>query len=77
MKEFEDKQLVRKLLRCLTAREEFVIRQRFELGACLEDAAKALQVTRERVRLIEHKALRKMRRMYTRRYRSSNAHYEY
>lgn len=45
----------------LTAREQKVIKMRFEDSATLEDCAKALDVTRERIRQIEAKALRKLR----------------
>jgi RNA polymerase primary sigma factor len=51
-------------LRCLTDREAEVIRLRFGLGDCgdhtLEEVGDKLQVTRERIRQIEAKALRKL-----------------
>ena len=51
-------------LKCLTGREAEVIRLRFGLGECgdhtLEEVGNKLQVTRERIRQIEAKALRKL-----------------
>lgn len=53
------------LLKTLTFREELVIRKRFgianESEATLEDVGKEFAVTRERIRQIESKALRKLR----------------
>jgi RNA polymerase primary sigma factor len=52
-------------LATLTAREERVIRMRFGIGGkderTLEDVGKSFDVTRERIRQIEAKALRKLR----------------
>ena len=52
------------LLTCLTPREERVLRMRFGLGPIqehtLEDVGKQFNVTRERIRQIEAKALRKL-----------------
>ncbi|HEX7124618.1 MAG TPA: sigma-70 family RNA polymerase sigma factor [Thermodesulfobacteriota bacterium] len=57
---------LRKALATLTPREEQVLRMRFGLGAepehTLEEAGKRLNVTRERVRQIEARALAKLRR---------------
>ncbi len=54
-----------RLLKTLTFREELVIRKRFgianELESTLEDVGKEFAVTRERIRQIESKALRKLR----------------
>jgi len=56
---------VRKLLSCLSPREEKVLRLRFGIGEkyehTLEEVGKAFGVTRERIRQIESKALRKLR----------------
>lgn len=55
---------VRKLLDCLEPRERKVIKERFGLQGpprTLDDIGKELGVTRERVRQIEGKALRKLR----------------
>lgn len=49
------------VLSTLTEREQKVIKFRYEDNLKLEDAGKALGVTRERVRQIEVKVLRKMR----------------
>jgi RNA polymerase primary sigma factor len=53
------------LLRKLTPRERMVMRLRFGLsgggGRTLEEIGRQLNVTRERIRAIEAKALRKMR----------------
>lgn len=54
-----------KVLATLTAREERVIRLRFGIGGAdehtLEQVGEILHLTRERVRQIEHEAMRKMR----------------
>ena len=54
-----------KMLASLTARENKVLRMRFGIrlnkDLTLEEVGKQLDVTRERVRQIESKALRKMR----------------
>ena len=62
--EFEREQtkaLVSKVVSTLTPREQDVIRMRFEDELLLDECASRLGVTRERVRQIEQKALRKMR----------------
>jgi len=55
----------RELLKLLTPREEQVIRMRFGIDApgdqTLEDVGKSFELTRERIRQIETKALRKLR----------------
>ncbi|MDR1546018.1 MAG: RNA polymerase sigma factor RpoD [Deltaproteobacteria bacterium] len=55
----------RKVLGTLTAREEKVLRMRFGIGEktdhTLEEVGQEFQVTRERIRQIEAKALRKLR----------------
>ncbi len=55
---------IQEALKCLTDREAEVIRLRFGLGECgdhtLEEVGDRLQVTRERIRQIEAKALRKL-----------------
>jgi RNA polymerase sigma factor (sigma-70 family) len=61
---------LRKVLATLTPREEQVLRMRFGLGAepeqTLEEAGRRLNVTRERVRQIEAKALAKLRQLGSR-----------
>jgi len=53
------------LLKTLTPREERVIKMRFGIGGgsehTLEEVGQSFQVTRERIRQIEAKALRKLR----------------
>ena len=53
------------LLKTLTPREERVIKMRFGIGDgsehTLEEVGQSFQVTRERIRQIESKALRKLR----------------
>ena len=53
------------LLKTLTSREERVIKMRFGIGDgsehTLEKVGQSFQVTRERIRQIEDKALRKLR----------------
>jgi RNA polymerase primary sigma factor len=63
-----DKELseeTRDLLKLLTPREEQVLRMRFGIDApgdqTLEDVGKSFELTRERIRQIETKALRKLR----------------
>jgi HJR/Mrr/RecB family endonuclease len=51
----------RELLKTLTPQEELVLRMRFGLGHTLEEIARSSNVTREQVRHIESKALRKLR----------------
>lgn len=59
------KQEVDRLLKQLTPRESEIVRMRFGLGEAsahtLEEVGDVFQVTRERIRQIEAKALRKMR----------------
>jgi RNA polymerase primary sigma factor len=59
------KEQLRRVLSTLSRREEKVIRLRFGLGdgtpRTLEEVGSIFQVTRERVRQIEAKALRKLR----------------
>jgi RNA polymerase primary sigma factor len=56
---------IRKILKTLTPREEKVLRMRFGIGEkadhTLEEVGKDFNVTRERIRQIEAKALRKLR----------------
>ena len=58
-------QQTRKVLATLTPREEKVLRMRFGIGEkadhTLEEVGKDFAVTRERIRQIEAKALRKLR----------------
>ena len=59
------KQQTGALLKTLTPREERVIKVRFGIGDgsehTLEEVGQSFQVTRERIRQIEAKALRKLR----------------
>ena len=59
------KMSIRKLLACLTPKEEAVIRLRFGIGASkehtLEEVGAAVGLTRERVRQIEVKALSRLK----------------
>lgn len=55
--------VVKRQFRRLTAREERIIRQRFGIGCeerTLEEIGQAFDVTRERIRQIEEKAMRKL-----------------
>jgi len=57
--------IVAKVLKTLTPREEKVLRMRFGIGEksdhTLEEVGQDFEVTRERIRQIEAKALRKLR----------------
>ena len=59
------KEITNTLLSGLTSREERVLRMRFGIGmeadSTLEDVGKQFSVTRERIRQIEAKALRKLK----------------
>jgi len=57
----QTKKLVDKTLDTLTSRERQVIKLRFYDDMTLDDVGKVLDVTRERVRQIETKAMRKLR----------------
>ena len=48
-------------LATLTEREQSVLRHRFKNGLTLQKTAEAYGITRERIRQIESKALRKLR----------------
>ncbi len=56
---------IRKILPTLTPREEKILKMRFGIdekgGHTLEEVGKVFDVTRERIRQIEAKALRKLR----------------
>jgi RNA polymerase primary sigma factor len=58
-------ELTRRVLATLTPREEQILRMRFGIGqktdCTLEEVGKLFAVTRERIRQIEAKALRKLR----------------
>jgi RNA polymerase primary sigma factor len=58
-------ELTRKVLATLTPREEQILRMRFGIGqqtdCTLEEVGKIFAVTRERIRQIEAKAMRKLR----------------
>src|ERR1041385_5806746 len=58
---------IRKVLTTLTAREEKILRMRFGIGddsaRTLEEVGKDFRLTRERIRQIEAKALRKLRHL--------------
>jgi RNA polymerase primary sigma factor len=64
--ETERSDQVRSSLQALTPREAYIVRARFGLdtgeGRTLEDIGKALQLSRERVRQLEARALEKLRR---------------
>ena len=49
------------VLSSLTAREERIIRERFFNGKTLEEVGQTFSVTRDRIRQIQNKALRKLR----------------
>ena len=59
------KGVTEEILRTLSPREEMVIKMRFGFGDgneyTLEEVGKSFEVTRERIRQIEAKALRKLR----------------
>jgi RNA polymerase primary sigma factor len=61
----EASEYIQKVLRTLSAKEEKVIRMRFGIGVdrdhTLEEVGRHLSITRERVRQIEAKALRKLK----------------
>ncbi len=61
----ETSEQIQKILKTLTPKEEMVIRMRFGIGAerdhTLEEVGRHLSITRERVRQIEAKALRKLK----------------
>lgn len=57
----ETAQVLDGIIGTLTPREQRVLQIRFHKEGSLEDAAKAFDVTRQRIRQIEAKALRKMR----------------
>ncbi len=48
----------------LTPREACVIRERFFADSSLDEVAEGMKVTRERIRQIERKALKKLHRLY-------------
>lgn len=60
--ELEKNEIVQKVLSTLTYREQEVIDLRYKEELTLEEIANSLEVSRERVRQIENKALRKLRR---------------
>ncbi|MBO4791538.1 MAG: sigma-70 family RNA polymerase sigma factor, partial [Clostridia bacterium] len=66
------RQVLERQLNTLTLREEHVIKLRFGLydGRCrtLEEVGKEFNITRERIRQIEAKALRKLRHPSRRKY---------
>jgi RNA polymerase primary sigma factor len=61
----ETSEQIQEVLKTLTPKEEMVIRMRFGIGAdrdhTLEEVGRQLSITRERVRQIEAKALRKLK----------------
>jgi RNA polymerase sigma factor (sigma-70 family) len=61
LEEKETQKIIGELVHGLTKREETVIKMRFWDDKTLEQVAESMEVTRERVRQIEAKALRKLR----------------
>jgi RNA polymerase primary sigma factor len=65
------RETIKRVLKCLSPREELVVRMRFGLandrGRTLAEIGRNLDLTRERVRQIEAKALEKLRRLPRRR----------
>ena len=59
--DFEVKDAITQVLSTLTPREERVIRERFFNNKTLEEIGQTFSVTRDRIRQIEAKALRKMK----------------
>ena len=59
--DFEIKNAITQVLSTLTPREERVIRERFFNNKTLEEVGQILSVTRNRIRQIEAKALRKLK----------------
>ena len=59
--DFEIKNAITQVLSTLTPREERVIRERFFNNKTLEEVGQTFSVTRDRIRQIEAKALRKMK----------------
>ena len=59
--DFEIKNAITQVLSTLTPREERVIRERFFNNKTLEEVGQTFSVTRNRIRQIEAKALRKMK----------------
>ena len=59
--DFEIKNAITQVLSTLTPREERVIRERFFNNKTLEEIGQTFSVTRDRIRQIEAKALRKMK----------------
>ena len=59
---------VAQCLQALTPRETYILRERFGLedgaGRTLEEIGQELQISRERVRQIEARALEKLRRLF-------------
>ena len=53
---------ISKLTKTLTPREREILAMRFAMKISLEETAKAFDITRERVRQIETKAIKKMRK---------------
>ena len=64
LEEKEKNELISEMLDTLTPREARVLRMRFGIGCVehtLEEAGKKLRVTKERIRQVEIKAMRKMK----------------
>ena len=63
--EINENILVKEIFSILKDKEKFIIQERYLYGKTLESIGLALKVTRERIRQIESKALRKIKKIYS------------